>query len=142
MAPICAQTINPLLVGNNLWLASRNDAANTPSNTVMNLAGQAGIRLIRIGGHQFDINMPSNAALLTWVNRIRAIGAQPLIQISQYGSAAEAASTVEFLNITSGANVKYWSIGNEPWLQSNGASEASIAATIETYFKTHSNTTQ
>ena len=104
----------------------------------MNLAGQAGIRLIRIGGHQFDINMPSNEALLTWVNRIRAIGAEPLIQVSQYGSAAEAASAVQFLNITSGANVKYWSIGNEPWLQSNGASEASIAATIETYFKTHS----
>ncbi len=139
-ASLCGQSISPLLAGNNLWYASRNNAAGTPSTTVMNLSGQAGIRLIRIGGHEFDSNMPSNAALLTWVNRIRATGAEPLIQISQYGSAATAAATVQYINITNNANVTYWSIGNEPWLQANNSqepnpTEAQIAATIEGYFK-------
>lgn len=139
-ATLCAQTISPSLVGNNLWWASRDNASGTPSTTVMNLSGLAGIRLIRIGGKDFDTGMPSNAALLTWVNRIRATGAEPLIQVSQYGSAAAAASAVQFLNVTNNAAVTYWSIGNEPWLQANQSqnpdpTESQIAATIEGYFK-------
>ena len=137
---LSAQTISPLLVGNNLWFASRNNAAGTPSTAVMTLSGQAGIRLIRIGGHEFDSNMPSNAALLTWVNRIRATGAEPLIQISQYGSAAAAAATVQYINVTNNAHVTYWSVGNEPWLQANNSqepnpTESQMADTIEGYFK-------
>lgn len=137
---LCAQTISPYLVGNNLWYASRNNAAGTPSTAVMTLSGQAGIRLIRIGGHEFDSTMPSNAALLNWVNRIRATGAEPLIQISQYGSAAAAAATVQYINVTNNAHVTYWSVGNEPWLQANNSqepnpTESQIADTIEGYFK-------
>ncbi len=137
---LAAQAISPHLVGNNLWLANRNNASTTPSTTVMSLAGQAGIRFIRIGGNEFDSNMPSNDALLTWINRIRAIGAEPLVQVSQYRSAAQAAATVEFLNITSGANITYWSIGNEPWLRARNVmdpdpTESEIAASIEAYFK-------
>lgn len=136
----CAEPIRPTLVGSNLWLADRNNSSTTPSGTVMTLAGQAGIRFIRIGGNEFDSNMPSNAALLTWINRIRAVGAEPLIQVSQFRTPAQAAATVEFLNITSGANITYWSIGNEPWLRANNVqnpdpTESQIAATIEGYFK-------
>ena len=135
-----AQTISPFLVGNNLWLASRGNPGTTPSTAVMNLAGEAGIRLLRIGGNEFDRNMPSDQALLTWVNRIRAIGAEPLIQISQTRTAAQAAATVHFINVTSSGGVVYWSIGNEPWLQAKNTqepdpSEAQMAATIEGYFK-------
>jgi hypothetical protein len=134
------QSISPHLIGNNLWLANRGNPTTTPSTAVMNLAGEAGIRLIRIGGNEFDKNMPSDQALLIWVNRIRAIGAEPLIQVSQFRSAAQAAATVEFINVTSKAKVVYWSIGNEPWLQAKHSqdpdpSEAQIAATIESYFK-------
>ena len=135
-----AQTISPRMVANNLWLASASSPSTTPSTTVMNLAGAAGIRLIRIGGNQYDQGMPSNQALLTWVNRIRAIGAIPLIQVSQFGSPAAAAATVEYINLTSGADVTYWSIGNEPWLHANKTqspdpTEAQMASTIEGYFK-------
>jgi hypothetical protein len=135
-----AQSISPLLVANNLWYAVANNAAGTPSTAVMNVAGAANVRLIRIGGHAFDGGMPSNAALLTWVDRIRAVGAEPLVQVSQYSSAAAAASAVNHLNITHGRNVRYWSIGNEPWLQAgqNTVLESDIAATIETYFKARS----
>lgn len=139
-AAVCGRNISPLLAGNNLWYASRSSPSTSPSTTVMNLAGTAGIRLIRIGGIDFDQNMPSDQTLLTWINRIRAIGAEPVIQISQFRSAAQAAATVRFINITSGANVRYWSIGNEPWLQARknqtpAPTEAEIAAAIEGYFK-------
>ncbi|MCU0792872.1 MAG: hypothetical protein MUE42_08495 [Opitutaceae bacterium] len=131
-----ARPISPYLVANNLWYATPSNAAGSPSASVMTLAGQAGIRLIRIGGANFDGGMPSNAALLTWVDRIRAIGAEPVIQVSQYRSAAEAASAVTHLNLTHGRNVRYWSIGNEPWLQRGQTTPVDeIAAIIETYFK-------
>ncbi|MBC8010707.1 MAG: hypothetical protein H7067_11505 [Burkholderiales bacterium] len=135
-----AQEISPLLVANNLWYAVASNAAGTPSASVMNVAGAANVRLIRIGGHAFDGGMPSNAALLTWVDRIRAVGAEPLVQVSQYSSAATAASAVTYLNVTHGRAVRYWSIGNEPWLQAGQTTtpEATIAATIETYFKERS----
>lgn len=140
---VCAQPISPFVVGNNLWYADSNAPSSSPSTSVMNLSGQAGVRLIRIGGAGFDGGMPSDTTLLTWVNRIRATGAEPLIQVSQYRTAAQAAATVQFLNVTSGANVTYWSIGNEPWLQANqnetpDPTEAQIAARIATYFKSRS----
>jgi hypothetical protein len=139
LAPVSAQEISQHLVANNLWYATRSDAVGTPSGEVMSLAQQAGIRLIRIGGAEFDRNMPSNAALLTWVDRIRATGAEPLIQVSQYGALTDgsaAASAVHYLNVVHGRKVRYWSIGNEPWLQAGYAtSEADIAARIEAYFK-------
>ncbi|NQX02536.1 hypothetical protein HQ447_17910, partial [bacterium] len=135
-----AQAISPSLVANNLWYANSSAPSSSPGTAVMNLAGEAGIRFIRIGGAGFDGGMPSDAALLTWVNRIRAIGAEPIIQVSQYRTATQAAATVQFLNVTSGANVTYWSIGNEPWLQANqnetpDPTEAQIATRIATYFK-------
>lgn len=137
--PAFAQEISPRLVSNNLWYATPGNAAGSPSAAVLNHAGTVGIRLIRIGGHSFDRTMPSNAALLTWVDRIRAVGAEPLIQVSQYGSAAAAASAVTFINVTHNRGVRYWSIGNEPWLQAGQSTpEASIAATIEAYFKERS----
>ena len=89
---VCAQPISPFVVGNNLWYADTNAPSSSPSTSVMNLSGQAGVRLIRIGGAGFDGGMPSDSTLLTWVNRIRATGAEPLIQVSQYRTSAQAAA--------------------------------------------------
>lgn len=140
---LTAQPISPRLVGSNLWYADRTAPSTSPAASAMTLAGQAGLRFIRIGGNDFDGGMPSNSTLLTWVNRIRAIGAEPIIQVSEYGGATTAAATVQFLNVTSGAHVTYWSIGNEPWLsaiqaQTPDPTEAQIASTIATYFKADS----
>jgi hypothetical protein len=85
--------------------------------------------------------MPSNAQLLVWVNKIQAMGAEPIIQVSHYGTLAtaiaSAATTVKYFNIDSmsGKPVKYWNIGNEPWLQAGKPSTATFGAVVEAYFK-------
>jgi hypothetical protein len=126
-----AQEISPYLVGTNLWYTN-------PSSTVWNLTKACGVQMIRIGGAEYDKNMPSNATILSWVKNIRAIGAEPIIQVSQYKSAALAASLVKYLNVDKSgeiAPVKYWNIGNEPWLQANRPATSSMAAFVAKYFK-------
>ncbi|HEY3372954.1 MAG TPA: carbohydrate-binding protein [Prolixibacteraceae bacterium] len=128
---IFAQTISPYLVGTNLWYTN-------PSTTVWNLTKQCGVQTIRIGGAEYDKNMPSNATILSWVKQIRAIGAEPIVQVSQYRSAAEAAALVTYLNVTNkntSAPVKFWNIGNEPWLQAGKPAVSTAGALVEKYFK-------
>lgn len=133
------EPIHPLMVGNNLWFATSANASSSPSAEIMGVAQEAGIRVIRIGGAEFNRNMPSNAALRTWVLRIRAIGAEPLVQVANDQTAAQAAAIVRALNDDPTTYVTYWSIGNEPLLearrQNPGATEAEIAPTVEEYFK-------
>jgi hypothetical protein len=67
------------------------------------------------------------------------MGAEPLIQVSQYQSAAVAADLVRYFNIEKSgeiAPVKYWNIGNEPWLQNhNLAGGIDVGGMVEKYFK-------
>jgi hypothetical protein len=126
-----AQEISPLLVGNNLWYTN-------PSATVWNLTKACGVQTIRIGGHQYDTNMPTNLTIRNWVKQIQDIGAEPVVQVSKYKTAAEAAALVTYLNVTSSGTirpVKYWNIGNEPWLQANRPATSTVAALVATYFK-------
>lgn len=126
-----AQNISPELVGTNLWYTN-------PSTTVWNLTKQCGVQTIRIGGAEYDHNMPTNATILSWVKQIRAIGAEPIVQVSQYKSAAVAAALVKYLNIDKSgeiAPVKYWNIGNEPWLQAGKPAVSTAGALVEKYFK-------
>lgn len=126
-----AQEISKTLIGTNYWYKNL-----TPK--VFNLTQQAGVKIIRIGGADYDKNMPSNETLLQWVSKIQEIGAQPILQVSQYQSAQKAAEIVRFFNIEKhqGVNpIKYWNIGNEPWLQANKPSLATFGATVEAYFK-------
>lgn len=126
-----AQTISPYLVGTNLWYTN-------PSATVWNLTKQCGVQTIRIGGAEYDRNMPSNATILSWVKQIRAIGAEPIVQVSQYKSAAFAAALVKYLNVDKSgeiAPVKFWNIGNEPWLQAGKPAVSTAGALVEKYFK-------
>ena len=82
---------------------------------------------------------PSKSTLLNWVKKIRAMGAEPIIQVSQYKSAAVAADLVKYFNVDLKdqiAPIKYWNIGNEPWLQYNSlASGTDVGTLVETYFK-------
>jgi hypothetical protein len=126
-----AQEISPYLVGTNLWYTN-------PSASVWNQTKECGVQMIRIGGAEYDRNMPSNATILSWVKQIRANGAEPLVQVSEYQSAAVAASLVKYLNVDKKgeiAPVKYWNIGNEPWLQANRPSTSTMAAFVAKYFK-------
>lgn len=134
-----AEPIHPLIVGNNLWWASSNNPAASPSAEVMGIAEEAGIRVIRIGGAAFNGNMPSDSALRTWVGRIRAIGAEPLVQMASDRTGAQAAAIVRALNGDPATRVTYWSIGNEPFLEARrhdpGVTQAEIAPVVEEYFK-------
>ncbi len=129
---INAQEISPYLVGTNLWYTN-------PSTTVWNLTKQGGFQTIRIGGAEYDKNMPSNATILNWVKQIQAIGAEPVVQVSQYKSATVAADLVKYLNVTNKGvikPVKFWNIGNEPWLQNHGlANGIDVGGMVEKYFK-------
>lgn len=139
---ILAQQVSPILVGNNLWYANE-DTGATPSETVWQQTKDMNTKLIRIGGHQFDEDMPSNEIMEQWILKIRATGAEPLVQVSQYNYAtplndrvAAAVSMVQYLNVTKKLNVKYWNIGNEPWLQAGKpADNAALAAMVSGYIK-------
>lgn len=119
--------ISPLLVGNNVWF--------NPSGAVWDAIAPAGLRIIRIGGHQYDDNFPSHSQLTAWVNEIKALGAEPMIQVSQYRTAQQAADTVRFFNIQTGNTVKYWNVGNEPWLQAGRPPTSTVAPMVEGYVK-------
>lgn len=122
-----AQKISPVLVGTNVWL--------NPSTSVWQQAADAKFQIIRIGGARYDRRLPDFEQLLTWINQIQKAGAEPLIQCSQYESADSAAALVRYMNIEHGKNVKYWSIGNEPWLQRDRPAFDTMGAIIESYWK-------
>jgi hypothetical protein len=102
--------ISPLLVGQNLWYPS-SVASLWPE------VKASGVGLVRIGGNGPNKTVPSDQQYLDWIKQIRAIGAEPLVQVSQLVTADQAGKLVTFLNVTSAASVaktRYWSIGNEP----------------------------
>jgi hypothetical protein len=126
-----AQEISPMLVGTNVWYIN-------PSEQVWNLTQECGVKTIRIGGHAYDKKMPSDETLIDWVKKIQAMGAEPVIQVSKYQPAEVAAGLVRLFNIDKHegiAPVKFWNIGNEPWLQADRPAQSTMGAMVEAYFK-------
>jgi hypothetical protein len=109
-----AQKISPYLVGNNVWM--------NPSDGIWNYGAQCHLQMIRIGGEAYDGSV--SGATGSWIQKIIAMGAEPLLQVPQAYSAAQAADLVRQF-----PNVKYWNIGNEPGLQGQGV--AVISAMIK-----------
>ncbi len=127
-APVLLNTegprISPLLVGNNVWMY--------PDSRVWSVSKQAGLRIVRIGGIAYDSNMPSNEMLTGWVNNIKVLGAEPMIQVSRFTSAEVAAEVVNYFNVETGNKVKYWNIGNEPYCNKiTPTTAADVAAYIK-----------
>lgn len=127
---ILGTKISPILVGNNVWYVN-------PTDEVWKLTAQSGVGSMRIGGHSYDVTMPPKTQLLDWVKRIQAMGAEPIMQVSQYVSAETAADMVRYFNVdlASGKAIKYWNIGNEPWLQNGKPVNSVVGAMVEAYFK-------
>lgn len=125
-----AKAISPMLVGNNVWYRS-------PSDQVWDLTADCGIQSLRIGGNGYNDNIPSNADLIDWVTRIQAMGAEPIMQVSQHDAASNAAALVKLFNIdlATGQAIKYWNIGNEPWLEFDRPATSAVAPMVEPYFK-------
>jgi len=129
--PAEAQEISPRLTGTNVWYFD-------PGEQVWDLVEQAGFQTIRIGGHAYDRDLPPRETLLDWVCKIRHAGAEPVLQVSQYGTPQEAAELVRYLNkemrdVSGGVN--YWNIGNEPWLQAGRPDLSTVGELVEGYFK-------
>ena len=101
--------ISPYQVGANVW--------HQPSDEVWRVTSEAGIQIVRIGGGAYDRSMPSNDQLMQWCRQIRSMDAEPMMQISRYLSAEQAADIVRHFNIDEEMNIKFWNIGNEPWLR-------------------------
>jgi Glycoside hydrolase family 44 len=128
---VSAQAISKNLVGTNVWYSD-------VSKEVWDLTKDCGVTTIRIGGHRYDKKLPSNETLLVWVKNIQAMGAEPVMQMSQYQPAQLAADLVRFFNVEKHEGIKpvrYWSIGNEPWLQANKPPAETFAAVVEAYYK-------
>jgi hypothetical protein len=119
-----SQAISPLLVGQNAWM--------DPNTQMWQLATDCGVQSVRIGGAGYDNGMPSNATLMTWVTAIKKMGAEPIMQVSRYGTAAQAAALVTYFNKTSNVKVTYWSIGNEPDLNASPGA-AAVGAYIKSF---------
>jgi hypothetical protein len=111
-----SQAISPLLVGQNVWM--------NPSDKVWQLVTDCGVQSVRIGGIGYDNGLPSNATLMDWVTRIKKMGAEPILQVSRFQSAQQAAAIVTYFNKTSNVKVTYWSIGNEPDLNASPGAAA------------------
>ena len=75
------------------------------------------LNVIRYGGTATDFNMPTYDQYINEIDRIRVLGAEPIIQIP-YGqgkySKADAYNLLYYLNTTRGKQIKYVEIGNEP----------------------------
>ncbi|MHB8873796.1 MAG: hypothetical protein ACYC8T_08940 [Myxococcaceae bacterium] len=116
------------LVGQNAWM-DRNYGGQL--YRLWPRVQESGVRLMRIGGNGYNTTPPSNAQYLEWIDAIRGIGAEPLVQVSSNITPAAAAALVRYVNFTMNRGVKFWSIGNEPDLASLSA------ATVAGYIKSH-----
>ncbi|MGZ3866385.1 MAG: T9SS type A sorting domain-containing protein [Bacteroidia bacterium] len=143
---LSAQTISPHFFGQNAWMPDTigNAAACTEPPCI--LYGKlhrhwadvknSGATLIRYGGIAVDKNMPTNYQYIRMIDSIRANGMEPIIQVpfrmNRYNE-QQAADIVKFINVTSGKNIKYWVIGNEPDLGYSYSNGAQIAAYIKPF---------
>lgn len=110
-----AQSISPYLFGQNMWLTEGSEGRPGYIDQLWPKVKESGVQLIRIGGAGYDRNMPDMETLTSWVKSIKAIGAEPLLQVSKFKSPEESAKLVSFFNNTSTTKIKFWSIGNEPY---------------------------
>ena len=114
-----AQQISPYLVGTNWWyqIESKKHIRDTVATGHM--------KSMRIGGNQYNRSMPDNSRMKGWVQMVRDMGMEPIVQVSAFGNspAEAAASIVRYFNVNSEANgvepVQVWSIGNEPALHND-----------------------
>lgn len=110
-----AQEISPFLFGQNMWLTNGAEGRPGYIDKLWTPIKESGVKLIRIGGAGYDRNMPDTLTLVSWVKSIKAIGAEPLLQVSKFDSPEESAGWVAFFNSNEATKIKYWSIGNEPY---------------------------
>lgn len=122
--------LSPYLIGVNHF---NSDVEGKDADRAWGRMREAKFRLIRIGGISNNDKTPSPEEHARWVDSIRAIGAEPLIQVSSIDPPAVAANLVRRLNMERKYRVRYWSIGNEPscYAPTTAAQLSAMAANIK-----------
>jgi hypothetical protein len=118
--------ISTLLIGNNVW--------HYPGQPAWDTAAQAGLDVIRIGGFAYDDHMLPNDWLANWVDLIKGMGAEPMIQVSRHDGPEAAAEVVRNFKVETDNPVRYWNIGNEPSC-GEGMNSVAAAESIAAYIK-------
>ncbi len=127
-----AQKISPYLFGQNLWLTDGSEGRPGYIDKLWPKVEKSGVQMIRIGGAGYDDHMPDIETLTHWVRSIKAIGAEPLMQVSKFKSAEESAALVKYFNDDKNLKVKFWAIGNEPYQMDHYSIDS-----ISDYIKSH-----
>ncbi|MFA9393032.1 MAG: glycoside hydrolase family 44 protein [Prolixibacteraceae bacterium] len=110
-------TISPYLFGQNLWLTNGAEGRHGYiQESLWPKVEASGVKIVRIGGNGYDQKLPGLDTLTAWVKSIKAIGAEPMLQVSKYETAEKAASVVKYFNVDQELYIKYWAIGNEPYI--------------------------
>jgi hypothetical protein len=109
-----AQEISPYLFGQNHWMES-GDEGSRPGyvSKLWAKVRESGITMVRIGGNGYQGEFPSRAKLNSMIDSIRAIGAEPLLQVPPNFTDKEATQLVKDYRYANGKGVRFYSIGNE-----------------------------
>jgi hypothetical protein len=101
--------ISPYVFGSNMNLYA------VIPQSLMDEARALGLRFMRFGGGDTDIQDLRTTIIDLFVLQSRAIGAEPALSVRLLGGTPEkAADIVRYANAEKGYNIRYWSIGNEP----------------------------
>ncbi|MFN8206995.1 MAG: hypothetical protein U0T82_06235 [Bacteroidales bacterium] len=126
--------ISPYLFGQNMWLTDGAEGrTGYIEKNLFPMVKESGVKIIRIGGNAFEHHMPSFEQLEGWVKAIRETGAEPMIQVSSLEPAEKAAACVRYFNQEKNYKLKFWSIGNEPFIIAHRSIDS-----ISAYIKSHS----
>ena len=143
------RAISPMLYGQNYynWIPAWGAQVLNVEDMVVPLK----LNLLRAGGIPSDISDPAgfgHEEIDTFVRYAADVGATPLLQIPFVAmrdatgalvpsTSASAAALVEYMNVTHGYDVKYFSIGNEPeYYEDQGriiAGESTVGYTAERF---------
>src|SRR5512137_2569171 len=99
-APAHGQPISQYLCGQNVWMPASYQSTTGPVDLGGSLdqhwdvVEQSGVQLVRIGGNRYNNTPPSAQQMLQWVDQIRAIGAEPIVQVSRHLTTTQAEDLV------------------------------------------------
>lgn len=114
---LSAREISPYLFGQNHWLADGDERRVGYLHQLWPQVKASGIKTVRIGGNGYQHDLPARKRLSAMVDSIRAIGAEPILQVPRQFTAIQAMELVEYFTKIGEKRVQYWSIGNEPLLR-------------------------
>ncbi|MES2284146.1 MAG: Ig-like domain-containing protein [Bacteroidota bacterium] len=133
-----SQDITVRIFGQNAWMPASIGTTSYPGklNSQWRKVKDSKAGTVRYGGNAADMYISTHTQYLNIIDSIRGNGMEPIIQVSYYNNkytASQAAEIVEFINVTSVRNVKYWVIGNEPDVSYGNINAAEVANYVKAF---------